>query len=240
MQPRIREHLGPLRRAKWVIGTTQAGVRAIAYAQGRAENVVTRTTDLAIEGFPRSGNSMLKMYISLTNPELQMAHHLHMVGQFAIARKLAVPAVLLVRNPVDAIASLMVADTTLSVEMATRWWVYYHRKLLPYRADVLVLTFDRIIADPQRAVADIATFSGLEISAPTYDQSMRDQVDDALVARGRVARGGFLAKNMPNLVPLPTPEKDALKSRVRASVVARVELERAAEVYTQFRKEELQ
>lgn len=234
MRSEVRRHLGPLRRAKWILGSTALGVRAIAHLQGYAENLVTTQTDIVLEGFPRSGNSMLRTYISLCNPGLQLAHHLHMVGQFTIARHLGIPSVLLIRNPADSVSSLLVADPTLSVEQATEWWVYYYRSLIPHRDRLLILPFDQVMSDPQGAVTEIANFSGLEISAPTYDQPMRERINQALVARGSVARGGYLEKKMPNLIPIPTPEKDALKERNIESTLARVKSEGAMDIYSLF------
>lgn len=229
MRPETRRRLGPVRRIKWILGTTTLGVRAIAHVQGYGDNLVTNRTDLVLEGFPRSGNSFLMCYMSIYNPDLCIAHHLHMIGQFAIARRFEVPSVLLVRNPVDAVSSLLVADPPLGVERATDWWIYYHRRLIPHRERLLILPFESFIGDPQESVNMVAKFSGLKIDAPDYNQSVRERVRKALVSAP-----GYHEKKMPNLIAVPTPEKDALKKTIRESVVAQVRREGADELYSLF------
>ncbi|MGV0618016.1 hypothetical protein ABQE58_24300 [Mycolicibacterium elephantis] len=156
-----------------------------------------------------------------------------MVGQFSIARKLKIPSVLLIRKPADSISSLVVADPSLGVKRATDWWVYYYRKLIPFREHLLTLTFEKLVNDTQASVREISEFSGVAISAPPYDEEMRRRIKERMTARGRI-KGGYMEKKMPHLIPMPTPEKEMLKEQIRAAVVDQVMHVGADEIYMLF------
>ncbi len=227
MRSETRRLLGPLRQAKWTLGSTQTGVRVIAHLQGYGERLVTDKTDIVIDGFPRSGNSLFTNYVKLNNPNLRLAHHVHMVGQFTIARRYEIPAALLIRNPQDAVASLCVADPTLGAERATKWWVYFYSCLIVHRNRLLVLPFDKLVSNPRDSAFRLSEFAGTQISAPEYDQSVRERLHRLLVE----SRG---YQNMPNLIPVPTAKKERLKAEIKESVATCVNATGAREVYDLF------
>jgi hypothetical protein len=69
----------------------------------------TRHTDIVIDGHPRSANTYA-MYAFKTAQikDVIIANHIHKKSQFLIAEKYGIPAILLIRNPLDCISSLLI------------------------------------------------------------------------------------------------------------------------------------
>lgn len=68
-----------------------------------------RSTNIVIDGFPRCANTYATFAFDFaqTTP-LNIAHHIHKKSQFLVAEKYNIPAILLIRNPIDCIASFLV------------------------------------------------------------------------------------------------------------------------------------
>jgi len=68
--------------------------------------LVTESTDVCIEGFPRSANSFTVGAFRHAQPEpVQVAHHTHVPANAMRACAWRIPTVALVRSPYDAIVS---------------------------------------------------------------------------------------------------------------------------------------
>ena len=84
---------------------------------------VNHTTQLVIEGFPRSGNTFSVIAFEHAQREaVRIAHHLHVPAQIIRAARWQIPSIVLIRDPVDAVASLLIRHPAMS---ASRALVYY-------------------------------------------------------------------------------------------------------------------
>jgi hypothetical protein len=131
--------------------------------------LVTRSTDLCIEGFPRSANSFAVGAVRHAQPGLvQIAHHTHVPANAMRACDWSIPTVVLIRSPQDAIVSRvalgketrMVGDESnppkQHVSFAT-WvhaWYSFYRSLSRYRKreQLLVAPFQHVIQDMGRVI----------------------------------------------------------------------------------------
>lgn len=71
---------------------------------GEASRGYNKNTELVIEGYPRSANSFVVRSITRSNPELKVAHHLH-VSSSILAAKGRSPVLVLFRRPEEAVKS---------------------------------------------------------------------------------------------------------------------------------------
>jgi hypothetical protein len=109
---------------------------------------VCRTTEIVIEGYPRSGNTFAVVAFRLAQGrEIKMAHHLHAAAQIKRASRLDVPAILLIRKPSDAILSLMVRDPHASVRWALRSYIRFYSAAAPYLEKTVVAPFETVTSD---------------------------------------------------------------------------------------------
>ncbi|MEM7312185.1 MAG: hypothetical protein AAF497_03440, partial [Planctomycetota bacterium] len=70
------------------------------------KTMIRRNTDIVIEGFWRCGNHFAtSAFISAQPQPVRVAHHFHAPAQLVAAAKWGVPGILLIRNPIDVVAS---------------------------------------------------------------------------------------------------------------------------------------
>ncbi len=114
----------------------------LARLRGHGE-LVAADTEVLIEGFVRSGLSFAVAAFKLAqepNPVV-VAHHTHAPAAVIDAVRRRIPAILIVREPEDAILSYLIKTPSVSVRSATRGYIRFHGPLLPYRRGFIVGTF---------------------------------------------------------------------------------------------------
>jgi len=79
------------------------------FRQTNKKILVTKKTDIAIEGFWRCGNHFaVHAFLFAQKRKMIVAHHFHASAQIKMAVKLNIPTIILIRNPYDCIASALV------------------------------------------------------------------------------------------------------------------------------------
>lgn len=111
--------------------------------------LVTRTTDVVIEGFPRSGNTFLTAAFVFANKErpIKIASHLHSELQILNGIKYGTPCIVIIRRPIDAILSLVIREPTVSVNEAIDMYSNFYSALIPHKNKFVVASFDDVVAD---------------------------------------------------------------------------------------------
>ncbi|MCG8697437.1 MAG: hypothetical protein MI922_05235 [Bacteroidales bacterium] len=131
--------------------------------------VVQRITEVVIEGFPRSANSWachIFQYLSEkeNNKRLILASHLHAASQIKRALKLEVPAILLIRNPIDAVASLILMNPNLTINSVLNDYIRMYKSLMPYKDKIQVVSFTDLIKNPNDIISEFSYRFGIKYS----------------------------------------------------------------------------
>lgn len=168
---------------------------------------VTPDTDLLIEGFPRSANTFLMRIIrAATERRLQIASHLHRPEQIGMAARYGVPGVVIFREPLECVASLIVRNSEFSVrDNLLRYQRFCEVALASDPATTLLLDFADVTKDPGVLASDILSYFGFEhrpIDAQLITEATRD------------TRQAKMTSSLPNA------EKDAQKAKVYAAIEA--------------------
>jgi hypothetical protein len=189
--------------------------------------VVRAGDDLVIEGFPRSANTFATYAFMQANAgrSLKIGNHFHSPAQFRLAARYGVPAMLVIREPLDAILSLMVFTPHMSARDGLRRYIGFHEPLLALSDRFVVAPFAEVTTDFDRSIMRLNQRFGLDFALFNHTQE-RSEALQQWIDRDRTAR----AKDHPELLgdpmkrPLPSPEKAAARiSRQRD--LARPELE---------------
>jgi hypothetical protein len=129
---------------------------------GGADLLVDETTDLCVEGFPRSANSFTVSAIESVQPTpLSIAHHTHVAANAIRATRLRIPTLILIRDPGDAMISwtaLRYQSQNVSVneasgpppipfELQLDAWAAFYRALWPYRDHFVIGRFESVVQD---------------------------------------------------------------------------------------------
>lgn len=111
----------------------------------------SKSTEIVIEGFPRSANTFAVVaFEQMQNEAVNIAHHLHAPAQLILASKNKVPAILLIREPKDALISLMIMrlnSSNLSPLNFINSYINFYSVLIPYLDDFVITDFKEIISD---------------------------------------------------------------------------------------------
>ena len=130
---------------------------------------ITDSTQLVIEGFPRSGNTFTTFAIGdACNHQITIASHVHQPSQIKNAIARGVPTVFVIRDPVFALASYLAWDQRFSASAVIREYCSYHRQLVPYADRFLICEFDEITSNISTVIERINRRYSLNI--PPFDE----------------------------------------------------------------------
>ena len=142
-------------------------------------------TDIAMDAFVRSGLSYAVAAFRLAQePRASaIAHHAHMPATLIEAARRGIPAMLLVRPPIDAVLSYVIKTPSVSVLAGLRGYVRFHRPLLPYLDKICVATFDQVTGDFGSVIGRIngrfgTSFAPFEASEANVARIRREIEDD--------------------------------------------------------------
>jgi len=143
---------------------------------------VGRATEIVIEGYPRSGNTFAVVaFRQAQGREILIAHHLHAAAQIKRAASLGVPAVVLIREPSEAVLSLVVRDPHASMRWALRSYIRFYSAVVPYLEKTVVAPFTMVTSDLTSVIRTVNTRYGTAFKefVPTEESlsSVRQTVD---------------------------------------------------------------
>jgi hypothetical protein len=181
---------------------------------------VSPTTEIVIEGYPRSGNTYAVVSFRLAQGrEIKMAHHLHAAAQIKRAARLDVPAIVLIRKPSEAVLSLLVRDPHASIRWALRSYIRFYSAVVPYLEKTVVAPFATVTSDLASIIRVVNTRYGTAFKefAPTEDalNSVRQRLEwmaqrDSMMTGWDYQRG----------VALPSEQRQRAKDAQRAEYLA--------------------
>ncbi|MEM9311118.1 MAG: hypothetical protein AAGA34_06695 [Pseudomonadota bacterium] len=168
---------------------------------------VTPDTDLLIEGFPRSANTFFMRIIrAATGEDLRIASHLHRPEQIEMAMRYGVPGVIIFREPLECVASLVVRNPDYAVrDSLMRYKRFCEAALASDPNTTLVLDFEDVTRAPEvfaKAVLAHFGFDHTPIDADLITHATRDTREAKMTSS------------------LPNPEKDAKKAEVYSAIRA--------------------
>lgn len=114
----------------------------------KESRVVTRDTQLVIEGFPRSANTFAVEAFELAQPApIRIVHHLHAPAQIIAAARMGIPTIALIREPHDAITSYLIRETCVTPRIGLAEYIRFYRSVSRCRRSVVVADFDTVTTD---------------------------------------------------------------------------------------------
>lgn len=143
---------------------------------GFRQRIVGPTTDVVVEGFPRSGTSFAnRALVSVQPGDVRIATHTHHAAQVRRAAALGLPTMVVVRDPAQCIPSLYALreETRRSepsrppVDVARELARYarFHREVLKVRDSILLVPFEEVVDDYGRVVARLNQRFGVSFVA---------------------------------------------------------------------------
>ena len=129
---------------------------------------VDRNTQLVIEGFPRSANTFAVVAFNKAQPtKLQIAHHMHVPAQIIKGVQKKIPTIVLIRNPKDAVVSLVMYDPRISLTRALKCYISFYQTIYLYRSRYVVARFEEVINDYSKVIKETNNKFGTDFIIPT-------------------------------------------------------------------------
>ncbi len=212
---------------RYVLGSHSITYPILRYAPAPyARVIVEKDMDACIEGLPRSANTFGGWAFLEQNPDVRLAHHMHVPMQTLRAVRLGVPCVVLIRRPLGNLTSLVIAgENDLSHDLAFRIYIDYYRRMVPIRERIAICTFVEVLEDPSVIARRLNTAYGTAFAAaPMSEATKRDIV-------ARLERNERNMRSRPGHGTVPNRYKDELKPRVLEALSRHPLLPRAEAAY---------
>jgi hypothetical protein len=177
---------------------------------------ITDLTDLVVEGFPRSGNTFMVTAVeNAAHHRIRIASHVHHVAQVKLACQRGLPTALVVREPLDTLASYLTYGQHGKPARCIQEYISYHRDLIPYLDQLLVCDFDENISDLSAVIERINERFGMRI--PPFDGSPENlkRVTDEIATVHRLTHPRLESDLV---APRPTEARREVTARFRAEL----------------------
>lgn len=161
----LRPQLGKSTRTIKIIG---------AFSKRFNSRLAKEGSKICVEAYPRSANTYMMALLTITQPKLRHTSHTHLAGNVLLAIKNHIPAVVLIRNPVDCILSHAIYEPLLSVEQHIRHYILFYKTLLPQKNHFLSITFENLTNQPKEVINRINKKFDLDF---VYKDSPSEQSD---------------------------------------------------------------
>ncbi len=204
-----------LARAGWESKTILAEHPTIAVPLARWRRhgeIVHPDTEIVIEAFARSAQSFVVAAFRLAQEPhaVQIAHHTHSPSTLIDGVRHEIPALVIVREPEDAIISYVIRTPSISLRGALRGYVRFHRPLLPYRDRLVVGTFGEVTTDLAAVIARVNGRFGTDFGTfdPTDENVARIFGEIEADERGRASSD----VERERAIPRPSALREDLKT----------------------------
>tara|TARA_B100001996_G_C18651325_1_gene589515 strand:+ start:157 stop:831 length:675 start_codon:yes stop_codon:yes gene_type:complete len=112
------------------------------FRQTNKKILVNKKTDIAIEGFWRCGNHFaVHAFLFSQKKQMVVAHHFHASAQIKMAVKLNIPAIILIRNPYDCIASSLVFSPDKNPLFFIKYYKVFYNSLEKIKHKCIISDF---------------------------------------------------------------------------------------------------
>jgi hypothetical protein len=208
-----------MRRAAYEAKTIVAKypVLALPAARRRGHGVVLDDrTAILIEGYPRSANNFAVAAFLMAQPSpVPVAHHVHAPGHVIAAARRGVPALVLVREPEEAVLEFIIRNPYLAIGQALRGYARFYGPLLPYRDGFVVGSFDEVTTDFGAVIRRVNERFGTRFHPFEHTESNVRACFEEIEHHYRSVWGS--GPSLERIVARPSAARDAIKDDLRGA-----------------------
>ncbi len=191
--------------------------------------MVQEKTDIVIEGFPRSGNTFTVFAFKQAQiKEPFISHHLHSQSQIIKACKNNVPTCVLIRNPKDAVSSLVIKYPQISPKDALKAYIEFYKDILPFKNQFVIAPYEKAIHQLDQVIKQINQKFKTEFIPFEHSTEKLTEVKKTILEIDQKVN-----KNRENKRTEPSPIKEKLKKELSFAPY-REELQEAESIYYEY------
>jgi hypothetical protein len=196
----------------------------------------TSQTEIVIEGFPRTGNTFAVIAFQSVQPRIvSIAHHVHAPAPVIDAVRRGTPAIVLIREPEEAVLSFVLRLAPLTIGQGLRSYVRFYSPLVRYRDDFVLGRFDDVVRDFGSVIAEVNSRYGRDFVPFEHTEANLSRVIEELDVwdRNTFGEGAMLEQGRARPSEAREELKEELRPRYRASGFDRLR-RRAERLYETF------
>ena len=132
-------------RTRWWMGKHEPTLLFVLLRKDLSRLLVTRKSDLVIEGYPRSGNTFVEVAFAQAQEPAHpvIATHLHLPAHISRAVRLKKPCLVIIREPLEAIASLLTYyNGNYPAKQAIMEYIDFYTIAHSHHKDIELITFE--------------------------------------------------------------------------------------------------
>ena len=194
----------------------------LARVRGEGE-LLDSHTDIVVESFPRCASSFAVAAFRLAQEPrtVRVAYQTHAPGHVIAAVRRHVPALVLIREPVDAVVSNLVRHPKRGVNGLLRGFIRFYQPLIPYRSGFVVARFDDVVGGRFGAVIRRVnerfgtSFTEFEATEANVQRCLQEIDQEWRRRRGQDE--GRLERIVPRPSALRADMKEGLRAQCEAS-----------------------
>ena len=182
--------------------------------------LVTRDTQLVIEGFGRSGSTFANFaFLSAQTRPVKTVHHTHAAAQVITAVCMGIPTLVIVRKPLDAVLSHM-ARFLIQPRAALVAWIRFHERILPYCERLVITSFDTMTKDFGAVIRRINEKFFTQFGIWQHTKENEAQVFEQIRRRNRTRFGDVPSPARSRALAIPTLAREIVKEKLQAQLQA--------------------
>jgi hypothetical protein len=177
-------------------------------------SVLSSTTVLMIEGFPRSANTFAVEAFKMANGEdAGVAHHTHASAHVMGAVRAGIPTVVMIREPAESILEMQISRPACTMRQAIRGWIRFYQSLLPFEEGFVIGEFSEVTEDYGAVIRRVNQRFGTAFREFQHTHANVAACFDSLDRYWRARVGSDPRLEL--LVGRPSPLRDRLKEQLR-------------------------
>jgi len=178
--------------------------------------VARRERDIVIAGYPASGNTFARVSMLRTNPGIDVASHVHSWTQVALAVRLRLPVLVLLRAPVDAVSSMLARFPHHDARTELKSYARLYRRSLQYADNVVVADFEDVTKRFGDVVTRLNSRFGTSFVPLSDDPRTLSDVLDAVDEHDRLVFGAAATLRTARPDAAKEQRKDSIKQELRS------------------------
>ncbi len=177
----------------------------------REHRAVQPTTQIVIEGFPRSANTFsVWAFVQAQHEDVRVAHHLHSPAQLIRAAQWRIPTLVLLRKPKDAVMSLVLRSPQ-PVAHALRQYISFYETATKYRDAYVLGKFEEVTENYGAVIERINDRFGTRFSLFHHTEENTEKVFSHIEKIHRARRGGLISEVA---IARPSSAKKEMRRRI--------------------------
>jgi hypothetical protein len=172
---------------------------------------VSRDTEIVIEGFPRCGNTFAVIaFQQAQKRKMKIAHHLHVPAQIRFATRNGIPTLVLIREPLEAISSLIVRHPERTPETCFMEYNNFYSSILPFKDKFVVSNFNETVNDLGSVTARLNERFGTSFKCFAHSEENIEAVFKKIDENNQILEDGSILQ-----LAKPAKEKERPKAEIK-------------------------